>query len=104
MEVNARCPIDFGDEWGLNSLVMEGDTVVLALKVPGVLKSFLPPLVEDTDNAKRLWKKQMSQYSDIWDPLFDLMKKEGCPFRLDLMLNERRVAASMVYSHSDLDL
>ena len=103
-QVNARCPIDFGDEWGLNSLVSEGDTVVFALKVPAVLKSFLPPLVEDNDNTRRLWKRQLEQYGEVWNPLFDLLKKEGRPFRLDLMLNERRVAASMSYTQAELDL
>ena len=103
-QVNARCPIDLGEEWGLNSLTAEGDTVVFALKVPVVLKSFLPPLVEDKSNTRRLWKRQLEQYSEIWSPLFDLLKKEGRPFKLVLMFNERTIAATLSYSQDDLDL
>ncbi len=102
-QVNGRCPIDLGEEWYINGLAIQADTVVLALKVPSSIKYFLSELTGDSDNVKRLWLRQLKQFADVWTPLLDLLRKEGRPFRLDIMLGDLRPAAALRYSPADLD-
>lgn len=74
-ELNAECPIDFGDEWGINSFTMVGDRYALVdVLLPANLSMVLGMLSdESSDNVKRVWIKQLNYYGKKWNDFVNAM-------------------------------
>lgn len=73
-ELNAQCPIEYKDDWGLNSLTMVGERYALVdVMIPSSLSMFLSTLTGEGENVKRMWIKQLKQYGEQWNRLVDLL-------------------------------
>jgi len=74
-ELNDMCPIDFGDDWGVNSFTMVGDRYALVdIKLPSSLSMVLSSFSDESNgNVKRFWVKQLNQYGDLWNDFVDMM-------------------------------
>lgn len=75
-ELNAMCPIEYKDDWAMNSLTMVEDRYALVdIQLPSNLSMFLSTLTTEGDNVKRLWIKQLKDFGERWKRFVDLMVK-----------------------------
>lgn len=81
-QLSARCPSQQRDQWVINSVETDGDTVVVELMTPSSLTAFLSVLTSDNSKAKRLWIQQLSNFGDEWKRLVEYLAQEGLPMRL----------------------
>ena len=66
-QLNAQCPIDYKEDWCINSFTMVGDRYALVdLQVPASLAMFLPSLSSNAGNVKQLWINQLVLFGDRW--------------------------------------
>lgn len=73
-ELNAQCPIDYGENWGIGSFTMVDDRYALVdMLLPSSLSMFLSSLSSDEDKVKRLWINQFGQYGEQWNQFVDAM-------------------------------
>ena len=64
--LNSQCPLDHGDEWGINSFTLVGSYALVDVMVPSNLAMFMPSLTGDSDNVKRVWIKQLATFGNRW--------------------------------------
>ena len=101
-ELNAQCPVSFRDDWGVNSFTTVEDRYVLVdIKVPANLSMILSSLSSDTDNVKRLWIKQLAEYSDMWKQFADKMVEAGRPIIINLHPKGKNNTALITLMPSD---
>ena len=83
--LNSQCPINYDDEWGVNSFTMVGDRYALVdVKLPANLSMFLSRLGSNTDNVKKMWVGQLKQFGDPWNRFVDRMVEAGCNIVINL--------------------
>lgn len=97
-ELNAKCPIDYNEGWAIYSFVATDDMATVQLQIPTILNAFLPALTADTDNAKRLWVRQMKMCGDDWKQFAKLLVETNRSLTIQFMLNEDEQVASMTFT------
>ncbi len=97
-ELNAKCPIDYNDGWAIYSFVTTDDMATVQLQIPTLLNAFLPALTADTDNAKRLWVRQMKMCGDDWKQFAKLLVETNRSLTIQFMLNEEEQVATMTFT------
>lgn len=97
-ELNAKCPIDYNEGWAIYSFVATDDMATVQLQIPTILNAFLPALTVDTDNAKRLWVRQMKMCGDDWKQFAKLLVETNRSLTIQFMLNEDEQVASMTFT------
>lgn len=97
-ELNAKCPIDYNEGWAIYSFVTTDDMATVQLQIPTILNAFLPALTADTDNAKRLWVRQMKMCGDDWKQFAKLLVETNRSLTIQFMLNEDEQVASMTFT------
>ncbi|MBQ9555709.1 MAG: hypothetical protein IJV05_05745 [Muribaculaceae bacterium] len=101
-QLNAQCPIDFTDGWGVNSFTMVGDRYALVdIKTPSNLSMILSSISSGTDNVKRLWIRQLKQYGDRWNRFVDRMVDADLRIILNLHPEGSRETALIIFYPSD---
>jgi hypothetical protein len=68
------------------------------LQIPTILNAFLPALTADTDNAKRLWVRQMKMCGEDWKQFAKLLVETNRSLTIQFMLNEDEQVASMTFT------
>ncbi len=103
-EFNSKCPVVGTDEsFSVYSITNRADSSIVALQIPKVIKGFLPLLTEDTDNAKRMWLRQLSDMcGNDWKQIKKALIAAGRTLVIDFMLDEDVCATSMVIMPDDL--
>lgn len=96
--LNAKCPIDYNEGWAIYSFVTTDDMATVQLQIPTILNAFLPALTADTDNAKRLWVRQMRMCGDDWKQFAKLLVETNRSLTIQFMLNEDEQVASMTFT------
>lgn len=96
--LNAKCPIDYNEGWAIYSFVATDDMATVQLQIPTILNAFLPALTADTDNAKRLWVRQMRMCGDDWKQFAKLLVETNRSLTIQFMLNEDEQVASMTFT------
>ncbi len=97
-ELNAKCPIDYNEGWAIYSFVATDDMATVQLQIPTILNAFLPALTADTDNAKRLWVRQMRMCGDDWKQFAKLLVETNRSLTIQFMLNEDEQVATMTFT------
>lgn len=77
VEMNSRCPIDYGDEWVVTSVTMDADTAYIDILVPSQLKMFMSSLVGEGANVKRLWMNQLTAFDKCWRTMADKLAADN---------------------------
>lgn len=101
-ELNAKCPIDYNEGWAIYSFVATDDMATVQLQIPPLLNGFLPALTTDTDNARRLWIRQMRMCGDEWKQFVKLLVETNRSLTILFMLNEEEQVAAMTFTPADL--
>lgn len=101
-QLNAQCPIDCGDNWFINGVTAEGDTVWVELEAPGVLEIFLAKLTEDSPGVKRLWKSQMQSFGERWGQFVDSLVENGRLMVLRITPQDSDSTADVLFNPEDL--
>jgi hypothetical protein len=96
--LNAKCPIDYNEGWAIYSFVATDDMATVQLQIPTILNAFLPALTADTDNAKRLWVRQMRMCGDDWKQFAKLLVETNRSLTIQFMLNEDEQVATMTFT------
>ncbi len=97
-ELNAKCPIDYNEGWAIYSFVATDDMATVQLQIPTILNAFLPALTADTDNAKRLWVRQMRMCGDDWKQFAKLLVETNRSLTIQFMLTEDEQVATMTFT------
>lgn len=72
--LNDQCPINYDDDWSINSFTMVEDRYALVdVMLPANLSMVLGMLTGDGYNVKRVWIKQLTQYGKQWNDFVDAM-------------------------------
>ena len=100
--LNAKCPIMHKDGWVLRSFAFGDEMARVELQVPELLGPFLSPFLDDTDNVRKLWKKQLNSCYEEWKQFRKMMAKAGRPLELVIYSNEKKVAGSVIFDPIDL--
>ena len=100
--MNAKCPISYNEGWAIYSFVATDDMATVQLQIPSLLSAFLPALTTNTDNAKRLWMRQMRMCGDDWKQFVKLLVKTNRSLKILFMLDEEEQAAQMTFTPADL--
>ena len=100
--MNAKCPINYNEGWAIYSFVATDNMATVQLQIPYLLNGFLPALTTDTDNAKRLWMRQMRMCGDDWKQFVKLLVKTNRSLKILFMLDEEEQAAQMTFTPADL--
>lgn len=77
IEMSELCPVDYGDDWAINSVTIEEDTAYVDVQVPGQLKAFMSSLTGNGANVKRLWLNQIAQFDKRWRTFAERLFKEN---------------------------
>lgn len=80
--LSAQCPVNVGEGWTINSLLDDGEAIVLELVTPASLKGFLSMLTGDSENVKRLWTRHILQFGDQWETLLKQLETQGRTLKL----------------------
>lgn len=99
---NSQCPISCGDDWTINSVTADRDTVWVDLEAPGVLEIFLTTLTEDKPGVKRLWKSQMLSFGKQWVNFLDLLGENGRRLALRICPQDSDTSAVVIFNPDDL--
>lgn len=108
-ELKARCPIEYTDGWAILSFTDQEDTTRVALAFPSVLNGFLPALTTDTQNARKLWVRQMYMFGSDWKTFVRLLLAARRTLVLDFILGagedgaEGYPVATMTFLPEDFD-
>ena len=102
LQLNVLCPITCGDQWAVNSVTADGDTVWVELEAPGVLDVFLSTLTEDSPGVKRLWKNQMLSFGNQWERLMDLLVEAGHSLVLFIRPQDSDSSAYVAFNPDEL--
>lgn len=99
--LNDLCPISYGDEWGVNSFTLVGNYALADIMVPTNLSMFLPMLTEDTENAKRLWLKQLLTYGEEWKSFVDAMVGADRSIVINIHPKDKKKTALIYFAPDD---
>ena len=102
-DLNARCPIDYEGRWMITSFAVKGDTTCVEVETPSVLSGFLPMLTANTENVKRMWLNQLSQYGDSWKRFAEMMVAANRSLALILRPKGSEVSAVVTFVPSDFN-
>lgn len=102
-DLNARCPIDYEGGWMITSFAVKGDTTCVEVETPSVLSGFLPMLTANTENVKRMWLNQLSQYGDSWKRFAEMMVAANRSLALILRPKGSEVSAVVTFIPSDFN-
>lgn len=100
-QVNEKCPITYGEGWGLSSCTLIGDTVSLSMVVPANFGFVLPMLTGNAENVKRLWVNQLSQYGSQWNQLVDLLVSSNKSLKLVLKPEDNSTEGVILFEPAD---
>ena len=103
-QLNAQCPIKYGENWSINSFTMVGTSYALVdIQMPSNLSMFLSTLTEDTESVKRMWNKQFKQFGKRWDRFVKLMVENDLRMIVNLYPEGNDESALMTFLPSDLE-
>ena len=100
-EMAAQCPVDYGDDWMISSVTVDGDTVFVDVQVPSQLKAFMSSLTGNGANVKRLWLNQIAQFDKRWRTLADKLLENNRVLVLLLIPGDEDEAAPIVIGPKD---
>lgn len=80
--LSTQCPVNVGEGWTINSLLDDGEAIILELVTPASLKGFLSMLTGDSENVKRLWTRHILQFGDQWEALLKQLETKGRTLKL----------------------
>ena len=101
-QLNEQCPIACGEGMALKAFALDGDTVFVDLKVPSVLAPFLSLLTEDTDQARRLWLKELTRESEVWNQFVEYMQEDPHPMVILFKPKGNTIEATLSYGPADV--
>ena len=101
--VAESCPIDYKDDWVINSVTTDADTVHLELQVPSSLAGFLPMLTGEGDNVKLVWLRQMVYFDAPWRQLCRGIIAAHRVMVIDLRPKDSRVSAEIIINSDKLE-
>jgi hypothetical protein len=80
--INAECPINSGGNWSIESFATASDTAMVELQVPASLVPFMSLLTEKSDNAKRLWVRELDGFGETWHAFVAKLVEADRPLKL----------------------
>ena len=100
-QLNAKCPIVYGDGWAINSFTTSGDSAIVEITVPAVLEAYMPLLSGDSAGVKKIWINQMDQYGEQWKRFVEMMVSVDRSLVLRMIPEDSETSATIVFDPSD---
>lgn len=97
------CPVNYKDDWVINAVTTDADTVHLELQVPSSLAGFLPMLSGEGDNVKKVWLRQMAYFGHPWRRLCRCIIVDHRILVIDLKPKNSSVKAGIVINPETLE-
>ena len=104
-ELKARCPIEYKDDWGIRSFKSNDDTTRVELQFPSLLVPCLSALTVNTENARKLWVRQMHMFGEDWAKFERLLLAANRTLVLDFVLEDEEEGplATMTFLPEDFN-
>ena len=74
--------INSGGNWSIKSFATASDTAMVELQVPASLVPFMSLLTEKSDNAKRLWVRELDGFGKTWHAFVAKLVEADRPLKL----------------------
>ena len=75
-QLNDQCPFSGGEDWSISKVVATGDTVLVEITTPSLLRGFISMLTVDNERCKSLWVEHLSQFGADWTRLVERVAQE----------------------------